>query len=243
MPDDYRRYCILPLGAGPAPEQALVVGGLSDVMSYLPQTVAREERERQLVEGEARLAHRADSVRLRAEQVIERERELKQREDACRDIAADVIRRFCDGVLELQHRMDRLEQRKIADALAQVPDADHPEGRSPAEQQADNNEVPSAPLEPPHGDEQEAELAIERERNDQNPGDLPEQLQAGAPAPPGTYFTPDPGQPREGSEPRIPAAVSLNAADDAAPAFVCGRDRRAARKRERAQQRSQTWQR
>jgi hypothetical protein len=112
MPDDYRRYCILPLGAGPAPAEALVVGGFDDVMSYLPQTTAREERERQLVKGEARLAHRADSVRLRAEQVIERERELKQREDTCRAMQADAVRRFCADVLELQHRFDAYERRR-----------------------------------------------------------------------------------------------------------------------------------
>jgi hypothetical protein len=46
MTDDYRRYAIVPLPAGPVPSEALVVGGLADVMSYLPQTVAREERER-----------------------------------------------------------------------------------------------------------------------------------------------------------------------------------------------------
>jgi hypothetical protein len=35
MPHDpHQRYAIVPLPAGPAPSEALVVGGLDDVMSY-----------------------------------------------------------------------------------------------------------------------------------------------------------------------------------------------------------------
>jgi hypothetical protein len=183
--DQYQRYCILPLGAGPAPSEAIVVGGLPDVMSYLPQTVAREDREKRLVEEEARLARRADSVRIQADELIERERDLERREDACRSIQAEAIRRFANDVFDLGRRLDAFEQRRIADALRELPDSDDPEGRSENQQQAEADNLPPAPLPPPHGDEQLAELAIERERTDQ--GDLPVELQRNAPSPPGNY--------------------------------------------------------
>jgi hypothetical protein len=162
--DSYQRYAIVPLQAGPAPSEAIVVGGLDDVLSYLPQTVVRERRERQLADDEARLTRRADSVRLRAEQVIEREHEIKQREDTCRAIQADAIRRFRDGVLELKHRLDRFEQQRIAGAIAALPDRDDPEGRSKAEQRAEADNLPPAPLPPPLGDEREVETVLERKR-------------------------------------------------------------------------------
>jgi hypothetical protein len=231
--DPHQRYAIVPLQAGPAPPEALVVGGLDDVMSYLPQTVAREKREREADNLAMQALKTVADANLRADAVIAHEREVKAREDAARAIMSDAIHRFAEDVLELGHRVDAFEQRKIADAIATLPDSDDPEGRSKAEQQAEADNLPPAPLPPPHGDEQEVETVLERERGDQ--GDLPEKLQRGAPAPLGSY----PTLGREPPQVPQPTAVSLNTADDATPAFVCGRDRRAWKR----QQRNQTWRR
>jgi hypothetical protein len=230
------RFAIIRLPDGPPPAGAIAVGPLSTVMEYIPQSLAREKREREADNLAMRSLKIAADTALRADAVIERERAAKAQTDAARAVMSDAIRRFADDVLKLSHRFDQIEQRKIADALRDLPDRDDPQGRSEAEQQEalDSGGLPSAPLPPPHGDNQEAELAIEH--NDDQ-GDLPAELQHGAPAQPGNYaFHPVDEPPRQVPQ---PTAVGLNAADDAMPAFVCGRDRRAFMRR----QRNRTWQR
>jgi hypothetical protein len=86
---------------------------------------------------------------------------------------ADQVRKFADGVLELKHRFDRweaAERERVDVALRGLPDADDHLGRSVAQQEADAGELPVAPLPPPHGDNQEVELTIERGRDDQEGG-------------------------------------------------------------------------
>jgi hypothetical protein len=230
MPHDpHQRYAIIPLPAGPAPAEAIVVGGLSDVMSYLPQTVAREQREKQLVEAESRLTRRADGIQLRAEEVVEREREASKQMAEARAIQSDAIRRFAGDVLELSHRLDRFEQQKIADALRELPDSDDPEGRSENQQQAEADNLPPGPLPPPHGDEQEAEVVLERD----DQGGLPEELEHGAPPPPGNYaFHPVDEPPRQVPQ---PIAVSLTSCDALnRGCFLTRRDWKAAKRRNRA---------
>jgi hypothetical protein len=100
---------------------------------------------------------------------------------------ADQIRQFVDGVDKIRRRMDSFEaaeQRRIQDALDSAPDPDHPQGLSKIEQ----DQLPLSPLPPPHGDNQEAEVAIERGRGDQLPS-------GGSPAVIGR--DPEPRQPTE----------------------------------------------
>jgi hypothetical protein len=142
----------------------------------------------------------------------------------------DAVRKFCDQVAELERRFARVEaaeQRRIAGAMAKLPDVDDPTGRSLEQQRQDF--LQQAPLEAPEiEDNKQAEAmgveeAIEAGRDDQ--GELPGNL-----APLGNY--PTLGRER----PQLPPApdISLNATtDDATPAFVCGRDRRAWRRRNR----------
>jgi hypothetical protein len=117
-----------------------------------------------------------------------REREVKAEVDAAQAIMSDAIRRLAGDVAKLGRRFDEFEQRQIADALRDLPDRDDPEGRSENQQQVEADYLAPAPLPPPLGDEQEAELAIERERGDQ--GALPAALKAAAP--PGNFVIPDP---------------------------------------------------
>jgi hypothetical protein len=98
--------------------------GSTIVMSYLPQTVAREKRDRESHDLELRSLKIAADTALRADAVIERERQVKAQADAAQAIMSGAIHRFADDVLKLSHRLDQIEQRKIADALRELPDPD-----------------------------------------------------------------------------------------------------------------------
>jgi hypothetical protein len=186
-------------------------------LSLLDEAVRARRTAEGAIAASAKAGGQMARIQARSDAIDRKERELEQREDACRAMQADSIRRFCDSVLELKHRVDAFERRKVADALRDLPDRDHPQGLSQSQQ--DDLEAVIEPSAERHREREqelaEAEEAIRSERDDAGQGDLPNELEAGAPAPPGIYFDPDPGRPREGTEPRIPAAVSLNAADDA----------------------------
>jgi hypothetical protein len=183
-------------------------------MEYLPQSHARDKRERQAADLEARALRTVAVVNSRADAVIEREREVKSREDAARAVMADGIRRFADSVLELSHRVDAFEQRSIQAKLDALPNPDAV---------PDDGDLEVKP----------AKTELETVLGDQNPGDLPSELEIGAPAPLGSY----PTLGRELPQIAPPTAISLNAADNAMPTFICGRDRRAWKR----QQRNRTW--
>jgi hypothetical protein len=222
--DPHRRYGIIPLPAGPAPSDAIAVGRLSDVMEYLPQSRARVQRERQLADAEKRHASRIDSIEARADSVAERERQIAERERA---LQADAVQRFCDSIDDLAARLDAHERAMVADALAGLPDPDHPEGLSRA--QEDDLEAVHEPSHDFDKEQLEATLASEREADDV--GDLPPELDVGAPPPSGNFVAPeDPAgagtrsvstdahrrkfrepRPRKGRDwPAQPVAISLN---------------------------------
>jgi hypothetical protein len=194
--------------------EVLAVGPLS----LLDEAVRARSTAEGAIAAAARAAGQMARIQARSDALDRKERDLEQREDACRAIQSDGIRRFCDSVVELKHRLDRFEQQRAADALRDLPDPD----AAP-----DDGDLEVKPA--------KTELEIVLAHDDQNPGDLPNELEAGAPPLPGSY----PTLGREPPQVAQPTAVSLNAADDAMPTFICGRDRRAWKR----QQRSQTWQR
>jgi hypothetical protein len=159
----------------------------------------------------ARAAAQMTRIQARADALDLKEHDLEQREDACRAIQSDAIRRFADDVVKLGQQMDRIEQRKIADALRDLP---NPEA-APDDGDLEVKEAKT-----------EAEIVL----GDQNPGDLPVELKTNAPAPLGSYPTMGREPPQM---PQIPD-ISLNAADDAMPVFVCGRDRRTWKRQHRS---------
>jgi hypothetical protein len=227
MTDDLRRYAIVPLDAGPAPAEAIVVGGLNDVLSYLPQTVARESRERRLAEAEADLARRADSFKLRAEDVIERERQADEQLAEAKAIQSEAIRRFAGDVLKIRHQFDAIEQRQLQARLDALPDPDSPH--------ADNFQ---AVLEAPGPEDRERLEAMEAEEERDDQGALPPDLKEAAPT--GNFANPEPIDDPVTGSPSVsqPTVVSLTSADSTAvhdDGYVCRRDRRAARKRQRLQ--------
>jgi hypothetical protein len=186
-------------------------------LSLLDEAMRARSTAEGAIAAAARAAGQMARIQARSDALDQKERDLEQREDACRAIQSDAIRRFADDVVKLGHRFDEFEQRKIADALRDLP---NPEA---APDDGDLEAVKPAKT--------EAEIVL----GDQNPGDLPVELKTNAPAPLGSY-------PTMGQElPQIPQPtdISLNAADDATSAFICGRDRRAWKR----QQRNQAWRR
>jgi hypothetical protein len=213
-------------------------GKLEDLLAYLPGSRARKDAEA-LIRDAAIAIGRIESVNVRADAVIERERQVEEREQALRE---DAIRRFCDGVLELEHRLDAFEQAQARAALDALPDPDHPQGLSRA-QQADDGDL-EAPIAPSHNfDKQQLEAMLARDReaddaDDAGPGDLPPELDL--PAQSGNFVAPeDPAgtgtrsvatgpsadarwrrrhnepRPRKGKDwPAQPIAISLNAESD-----------------------------
>jgi hypothetical protein len=177
MPHDpHQRYAIVPLPAGPAPAEAIVVGGLDDVMSYLPQTVAREKRERDVDNLTLQALKTVADANLRADAVIAHEREVKAREDAARAIVSDGIRRFADSVIKLKHRLDALEAERNQRALDALPDPDAcpadnlpPASLPPS---ADRGREQLAAMEAPKdGDKEQLDTVLGD--NDQDPGVVP----------------------------------------------------------------------
>jgi hypothetical protein len=164
----------------------------------------------------ARAAGQMARIQARSDALDQKQHDLEAREEACRAIQSDAIHRFAADVVELSHRLDEFEQRSIQAKLDALPDP---------EAAPDDGDLEVKPA------KTEAETVL----GDQNPGDLPRELETNAPPPLGSY--PTLGQ--ESPQLPQPTDISLNAADDATPAFICGRDRRAWKR----QQRNQTWRR
>jgi hypothetical protein len=163
------RFAIIRLPDGPPPTGAIAVGPLSTVMEYIPQSLAREKRQREADNLTLRSLKIAADTALRADAVIEREHRPRAQADAAQAIMSDAINRFAGDVAKLGQRFDEIERQKIADALRDLPDPDA------APDDGD--------LEAPKPSKTEAGIVL----GDQNPGDLPEGLLAGAPPPLGSY--------------------------------------------------------
>jgi hypothetical protein len=118
------RFAIVPLPDGPAPVNAIAVGPLSQVMEYVPQSLARAKRERDADNLAMQALKTVADANLRADAVIERERKVKAQADAAQAIMSDAVHRFAGDVLKLSHRFDEFERRSIQaklDAAADGP--------------------------------------------------------------------------------------------------------------------------
>jgi hypothetical protein len=197
-------------------------GSMSAVSELILDSKSRKAAEALLCDAAAAVG-RLESINARADAVIEREREVVAREQALLDAA---VRRFCDGVLGLEHRLDRFERQQIEAELAALPDPDSP-GRLRCSDHGDLE--PLGPSHPADREVREATLASERETNDAGMGDLPSELDLGAPPPSGNFVQPGPEAPtdarkrlrfreprqRKGKDfPPQPIAVSLTSCDD-----------------------------
>jgi hypothetical protein len=181
-------------------------------LSLLDEALRARSTAEGAIAAAARAAGQMARIQARSDSLDRKERDLERREAVCNSIQSDAVRRFVDDVLKLSHRLDAFERQQVADALAALP---NPEAAP------DDGD-----LEAVKPSKSEAEIVL----GDQNPGDLPEGLLAGAPAPLGNYSAMGQELPQV---PQIPD-ISLSAADDATPAFVCGRDRRAWKRQQRS---------
>jgi hypothetical protein len=170
---------------------------------------------------------RADAVAAR--EIAQTNREIKSFADAVGKLSA----RFDAIVKARADAEERARVKAVQGALNAAPDPDDPQAR-PRGQQDDL--LPPASFEPSANEDRkqlaEVEEAIKENRGDQ--GELPAELLKDAPPQPGNYQTLD-RPPKQVSQ---PIAVSLTSADGLGrDDFVCGRDFRKWKRR----QRSRSW--
>jgi hypothetical protein len=208
-PDPYQRFAIRPIGAGPAPDDAIAVGSLDDMMQHaLPQALGLKERERRL--ADAQTIHdfrvRADSAALE-----EREQEATAAKRQADSIMADAVSRFAADVASLARRMDAFEQgRRAQDLETEIAEADAA--------LADDGDLEIRYAKEKDGIEAHtAETGIARNKGDE---------EGGSPALPSN----EPVLPPMGSKGGLPAALADSDMARFGRTFLTNRDRRAFRK-------------
>jgi len=171
--DANAEFAIVPVSDKP-PANAIMHGSMSAVMERVADSKARKE-------AEAVIARAADAAAELEQQ--------QQREQAAID---DGVRKIADGILELTHRLDQLEQeretRRALDAATEVTQQmlaipkDAPDPEAPA----DETPAPAGELTviPPSHPEDKEQLAASEDQ-----GNLPEELLEGAPPETGNYPT------------------------------------------------------
>jgi hypothetical protein len=193
----------------------IATGSYDALLERLPQSLPRMNAE-QAIAAAAKAVAREQRLDARADSLDRREAEVQAREDA---IFADSVRKFAEGVAEVARRLDSIEQKRNQAALDALPDPDFP---------GKDDYLPPAEMEPPADkDREQLEVMLEREHRDSlllrhedadgDPGQipaLPSSLKAAV------------GQPFEGG--RLPENSMFPVKHDS---YVCGRDRKAARRR------------
>jgi hypothetical protein len=208
--DPYQRFAILPIGAGPAPDDAIAVGSLDSMLQHaLPQALGLKERERRL--ADAQTIHdfrvRADSAALE-----EREQEAVEAKRQADSIMADAVSRFAADVASLARRMDAFEQeRRKQDLETEIAEADAALG--------DDGDLEIRYAKEKDGIEAHtAETGIAQNKDDDEEG--------GSPALPSN----EPVLPPMGSKGGLPAALADSDMARFGRTFLTNRDRRAFRK-------------
>jgi hypothetical protein len=195
MPNPNELFAIVPVEGTKSPPDAIVVGNMSAVMECIPQSVARQEAEGRLAEAKRDAA------------------ETERQQQEVRSCAAQILG---EGLTRLSERLDQFETRRAAlaeqakrdaeaaeyqaveDEMNRMPDPDNPDVHA-ALQAGDDGELTAKP---PVDTERHNPAHLE----DAGEGDLPNELERGAPPPIGPFGAPPPRQP----EFRSPAAISLN---------------------------------
>jgi hypothetical protein len=176
MDNDQQQFAIVPV-EGKSPPEAICVGPMSEVTKYISQSISRIEEEKRLAKAQEDAA----------------ETELKQQE--VRECAAQML---ADGVAHLAERIDRFEaQRKeradqlqreaeaaeaeaIEQMLSELPDPESPQAMG------DDGEL-EAVKPPPDVEKYDPEARAEALS-----GDMPEELEEGAPSETGEFGAPLP---------------------------------------------------
>ena len=187
------RYAIVPVHYGPAPADALLVGGpLSAIMENIPDSIARRDSIRSL--QAARLDAAVTTQAQKATRALQ--------------IAA-----FADSVNTISRQLDAIEQRRAAEARHIAAQKDAAEQKE-IQDYLDALPSPDEPASRLHVNTGDLSLLPPTDANVDNEGDLPKQLLGATPPSPGTYPLDDPSEMDQPSQPkyRNPVAVSLNEA-------------------------------
>jgi hypothetical protein len=166
------RFAIIPVHYGPAPADAIMVGGpLSKIMECIPDTIARRDSLRSLQ------AARLDAAVITQAQKATRALQIAAFADSVNSICKrmDALEaRSSKKLRQIAAQKDAAEQKQIADYLNTLPDPDNP----PASHVNTGDLLPS----------------LATNTNSDNEGDLPETLTRVTPPPPGNYPLDDPAE-------------------------------------------------
>jgi hypothetical protein len=168
--DNDQQFAIVPY-TGRAPEEAIITGNLSQVTEYIPQSVARNERDQQLAQAE---------------------RDAEETERFHDEVRARALQILGNGVTRIGERLDAFEVRKAEREEQQRRDAEA------AEAEAIELMLQSLPdLDQPRGDDGDFEIVLPVDPEKHNPegevraenisGLTPEQLEEDIPPGPGDY--------------------------------------------------------
>ena len=217
---DVQRYAIIPLGDGPPPPDALVIGTLSDVTTYIPQSVERKELEQILEEITQTHDH--------AKQLAEYEQNFKSKVQAFNDRCDKSLEAFASRDKERRRqdakRKAREEKHRIEaylDALPSPDDQYPPDQPPPGDLTINprvNTERYTAEAEDDAGGVplSYGRIATSYVRSEDEVGDLPSDIERGTPAPLGNYPTynlKELGRAQDPKQVAQPVSVSLNAGE------------------------------
>ena len=123
MTDTSDRFAIIPVTHGPAPDEAIVVGPMSEVMEYIPQSKARadatEELERARFTADQIASLQSKTRAVQASMLADSVNHLAARLNA-------LVARCADEARERAKAEEEAEAKRIQDELAALPDPDNP---------------------------------------------------------------------------------------------------------------------
>jgi hypothetical protein len=181
MPNEDDMFAIVPCSHGHTPEEAIITGNLSQVTEYIPQSVARNERDQQLAQAErdAEETERFhDEVRARALQILGNGlTRLGERLDGYETRKAE---------REEQQRRDEeeAEAAEIEAMLEALPDPDAPDAETALQDAAHQPAGDMHSVDPVDAEHLDPEGEA---RSEALSGDMPKELERGAPLPTGDY--------------------------------------------------------
>jgi hypothetical protein len=116
-------FAIVPVTHGPAPDDAIVVGDLCEVMAYIPQSIARNGALEEL-----------EKARFTADQIASMQQKTRAVQVSMLTDSVNHLSSRFDSLLEQRSEAARArakaeeeaEQQRIADELASLPDPDNP---------------------------------------------------------------------------------------------------------------------
>jgi hypothetical protein len=122
-PSTAERFAIIPLSPGPAPADAIIIGSMSAVMEYIPQSVARndahEELERARFAADQIASLQSKTRAVQASMLADSVNHLSARLDA-------LVARRADEARERAKAEEEAEAQRIQDELNALPDPDDP---------------------------------------------------------------------------------------------------------------------